>query len=92
MQAVQASMTETLRKTAEQIQIDKGNMLEELSRQHAEALRKEQEMRKQQQVYKELQSAMFTKMAAQEEIFPQSEEEMMERMKIQQDLYQQQQA
>ena len=66
-------MTETLRKTAEQMQIDKGNMLEELSRQHAEVLRKEQDnlhqqMRKQQQVYEELQSAKFTKMAAQEEI------------------------
>ena len=64
MQAVQASMTETLRKTAEQLQI----------RQNAEALGKEQEnlyqqMRKQQQAYEERQSAMFTKMAALEEIF-----------------------
>ena len=49
-------------------------------------------MRKQQQVYEELQLAMFTKMAAQEEIFPKTKEEMMERMKMQQDLYQQQQA
>ena len=31
MQAVQASMTETLRKTAEQMQIDKEKMLKELS-------------------------------------------------------------
>ena len=66
MQAVQASMTVTLRKTAEQI------------RQIAEALRKEQEnlhqqMRKQQQAYQERQSAMFTKMAAQEEIFPKTD-------------------
>ena len=97
MHAVQDSITDTLCKTVEQMQIDKGTMLEELSRQHAEVLRKEQEnlhqqMRKQQQVYEELQSAMFTKMAAQEEIFPKTEEEMMERMKMQQDLYQQQQA
>ena len=67
MQAVQASMTETLQ-TAQQM----------LIRQNAEALRKEpenshQQMRKQQQAYQERQSAMFTKMAAQEEIFPKTD-------------------
>ena len=97
MQAVQASMTETLRQTAEQMQKDKERMLEELSRQHAETLRKEQEdlhhqMMKQQQAYEERQSALFAQMAAQEENFRRQKEEMMEQMKMQQELYLQQQA